>query len=200
MKTLRTTLFVIAFVILASQTFRHAYVRWMEPRTSVLDKYNTSTEKQILLAKSLDELVALFDAAHSKVQEYEKSHPEEADKQAYQRSGPYAQLTGDEVALRNSITEWERKSKEIRELWHFWIAGIIAFALGSFLVLTKERWIGMALLILAFTEMIYATSPSFRSMGSQPEFDRLLVHKFVLSVVSLGFLLIAWFSGRRTET
>ena len=200
MKALRTTLFVIAFIILASQTFRHAYVRWLEPRASVLDKYGTAAQKQILLAKSLDELVALYDTAHAKLAEYDKNHPEEAGKETYLRSGPSAPLAKDEFSLREAITEWEHQSKEIHELWHFWIVGLIAFAIGSFLVLKTERWIGMALLILAFTEMIYATSPTLRSLGSQPEFDRLLVYKFVLSIVSLILLLIAWFAGRRAET
>jgi hypothetical protein len=196
---LRITLFVIAFVILASQAFRHAYVRWMEPRTSVLDKYNGETEQQIMSAKSLPELLSLYDAAHSRLKDYEKSHPEEAGKREYQRTGEYARLSSDQTSVRNAIQEWERKSKDLHELWYFWLFGIFAFLLGSFVTLRSDRWVGIALLILAFSEMVWATSPSLRSFGAQPEFDRLLVHKLVLTVASLLLLLLTWLWARRAE-
>ena len=87
MKATRTALFVIAFLIIGSQTFRHAYVRWLEPRGSVLDKYAAAGEKQAASAKSLEELAALYDQAHKKVEEYEKTHPLE---DWLARTAPYA--------------------------------------------------------------------------------------------------------------
>jgi hypothetical protein len=196
MRILRITLFMIAFVILTSQTFRHAYVRWLEPRGSVLDKYETHTEQQITMAKSLDELVTLFDSAHTKVLEYEKANPPKVDTEPRRYPGD-AEPYKTESSLRDAIKDWEQKSKEIHELWHFWIAGVLAFVIGSFLTLKSDRWSGMALLILAFAEMIWSTSPTFRSIGAQPEFDRLLVHKFVLSVISLILLLATWFISQQ---
>jgi hypothetical protein len=198
-KGLRITLFVIAFVILASQAFRHAYVRWMEPRTSVLDKYDTAAEQQVTAAKSLDELVRLYDDAYTKLQNYEKSHPQEMEKRENERSSDYAKLSKDESTLKNAIQEWERRSKDVHELWHFWIAGFAAFLIGSVVILRSDRWLGMALLVLAFAEMIWATCPSIRSFGAQPEFDRLLIHKFALTIVSLLLLLLTWFWGHRAE-
>jgi hypothetical protein len=35
MKRLQTTLFVLAFIIIGTQSFRHVYVKWIEPRSSV---------------------------------------------------------------------------------------------------------------------------------------------------------------------
>jgi len=148
MNGLRITLFVIALVTLASQTFRHAYVRWLEPRTSVLDKYGTQTEQQILAAKSLQELVALYDAARTKMKDYEKAHPGVSGEPSFQPSSEYVKLTRDEESLKNAINEWEQKSKDVHELWHFWIAGMVAFLIASFASLRGDRWVVIALLIL----------------------------------------------------
>jgi len=200
MKPLRITLFVIAFVALASQTFRHAYVRWLEPRASVLDKYNTQTEKQITTAKSLDELVALYDAAHAKV-EQEKAKTAQTEKDEMHRINADIEPYKSESTLKRAINEWEEKAKELTELWRFWLAGVVAFFVGVWMMRRSDGWIGVSLVILAFSEMVWATSPSFRSFGgAQPEFDRLLVHKFGLSLSSLALLLFAWFAVLRPQT
>src|SRR5438067_8139463 len=92
MRALRTTLFLIAMTVLVAQTFRHVYLRWMEPRGSVLDKFNSQTEQDISSAKSLDQLVAMYATAHQKVLDYEKANPPAAGEQDYQRTQrePYA--------------------------------------------------------------------------------------------------------------
>jgi len=40
MRKLRITLFVLALLALTTQATRHVYVRYLEPRISVLDKYD----------------------------------------------------------------------------------------------------------------------------------------------------------------
>jgi len=53
-------------------------------------------------------------------------------------------------------------------------------------------WFGLTIVISAFSEIIYWTSPTF--LGSTREFDRLLIDKFVLSAVSFVMLNVAvWF-------
>lgn len=204
MRSLRITLFVIALVTLGSQAFRHAYVRWLQPRGSVLDKYQTrvgqQTEDQIASAKSLDELVTLFDAAHKKVLEYEKTNPPKAGEEnlgRYRRDiEPYAS----ENKLRDAIEDWESESKDTRELWIFWLAGLAALAIGSVAAFKSDRWIGMAFVILGFAEMVWATSPiSEWAGGRSHQFDRLLVHKFSLCLLSLALLLVAWFIAKRRD-
>jgi hypothetical protein len=103
MKPLRITLFIIAFVILASQTFRHAYVRWIETRTSVLDKYNTETEKQISAAKSLDELVRQYDAAHAEVEKEKAAKTKNPDAAEQERQRQEVE------------TEAEKKARSLRD-------------------------------------------------------------------------------------
>src|SRR5262249_51382402 len=81
MKALRITLFVLALVSFVTQTFRHIYVRWLEPRASVLDKYNTQTEKDVASAQSIQELESKFAAAHQRVLDFEKQNPPQAQKE-----------------------------------------------------------------------------------------------------------------------
>ena len=190
MKATRTALFVIAFLIIGSQTFRHAYVRWLEPRGSVLDKYAAAGEKQAASAKSLEELAALYDQAHKKVEEYEKTHPlDPEDRYKVTGTEPYKS----EAALEAAIKDWEEKDKEVHEMWHFWVFGVLLLALGGWVTFRGDRWVALGVVILAFCEMVYGTSPSLRNMfGSPAEFDHLLTQKFILSLVTFALLLVAW--------
>lgn len=199
MKPLRTTLFVLALVILSSQTFRHVYVLWLEPRHSVLDKYNTDTENQITKAKSLDELLAHYDDAHKKAEAERAKEPKTEDEKLAIMNLEKEPYKG-EARLKAAINDWEEKTKELYELWHFWLAGFIALFIGFYFTLKSDRWVGISFVILAFAEMIWATCPSFRAMGSsQPEFERLLIHKLILSIVSLCLLLGTWKMLHRPE-
>jgi len=48
-ESLLKTLAIIAFLALASQTVRHAYMLWLEPRKSALDKYDQPRKEEIAL-------------------------------------------------------------------------------------------------------------------------------------------------------
>ena len=91
--------------------------------------------------------------------------------------------------LREAIVEWESKWKEIHALRFYWLLGFAFFLLGIVIYQKRSRWFGLALLIAAFSEFIYWTSPTF--IGATREFDRLLVNKLVLSAVSFALLLAA---------
>ena len=71
MKTTMTVLFVIAIVLSSTQTFRHVYVKWIEPDTSVLDEFRPNVDTDIESAKTLEELVVLYREARTRVKEYE---------------------------------------------------------------------------------------------------------------------------------
>jgi hypothetical protein len=195
MKPLRTTLFILAFVLLASQTFRHAYVRWMEPHDSVMDKYGTDTEKKILSAKNLDELERLYAANKLKIKEEKEAKAKLPEDQRYGMTD----AEKSELDLSGAIKDWEQKTREVYELWRFWFAGIGAL-IAAAVFYRRDRWVGVSFVILAFAEMIWATSQSFRALGgAQTEFDRLLTQKFILSFVSWILLLITWYSLKRYE-
>jgi hypothetical protein len=184
---LQKTLAIIAFLILASQTIRHAYLRWIEPRSSVLDKYDKPLHDEITKAASLDELVRRYDPVRQQVdaarQELSKAgkkltYDEEKDLEPYKS----------EQALHEAVTEWEAKSQEIHEIRFFWLVGFAFFAVGLVIYKKLNRWFGLTLLIVAFIEFIYWTSPTFLGANTR-EFDRLLENKVAFSVISLALLL-----------
>ena len=187
MKALEKTLAILAFVVLISQTVRHAHLLWLEPRTSVLDKYDQPLKDEIANAGSLDELVRRYDPVRKQV--------DAARQQARSEKKPFdddisLEPYKSERTLREAIKEWEDRSKQIREIWFYCSVAFVLFILGALLYRKWNRWAGLTLLISSFCEFIYWTSPTFLGPNTH-EFDRLLVHKLVLSVVVLGLLMVA---------
>ncbi len=201
MKALRTVVFILAMLVLATQAVRHVYVRFIEPRTSALDQYDqTETQKAIQAAESLDELLEQYAPAQKQVEDLDaqlkkmkegKTHDEiivarnkfnEEHEEEYDRAKD----------LKKAIREWETKSKEILELRVFWAFGFGLFLIGIFLQARVFGWLGMAFLIPGVVEMVWWTSPSFRFVGSPLEFDRLLMNKLVFTLVTLVILLVWW--------
>ena len=189
MKRLQITLFVIAFVILGTQSFRHLYVKWIEPRSSVLDSYREPVDTAIASTTSLDELVAIYEQEHSAVQEYE-SNPDNPIIPSRERgqTEPYES----QWKIERAIRQWEGRTKGIFELRFFWVCGLLSILLGVLCHKKWNAWLGMAAIIAGFSEMAYWTSPLTRSFGGMPEFERLLTNKLLLSFVSWGLLVTLW--------
>ena len=95
-----------------------------------------------------------------------------------------------ERALREAISSWEERAKELRALRFYWFVGLLFAALGVACYLRRNRWLGVTLLIAGFSEFIYWTSPTFLGSATR-EFDRLLLNKLVFSLVSLVLLGLA---------
>lgn len=201
MKALRTTLFLLAVLVLTTQLARHLYVRYLEPRGSVLDRFEqTETAKAIKSAASLDELVSRYAEARKRVDSLDEERKRaearlskderdvfrdafnEKHKEDYERKSD----------LRSAIEEWEEHSREIFELRIFWLFGLVFFAAGALLLLKGRDWLGMSFIIPGIIEMIWWTSPSFRFAGSRLEFERLLMNKLFFTVVTLILLIAAW--------
>ena len=186
MKPMLKTLAIVAFVSLLVQTVRHAYMLWFEPRGSLLDKYDQPVKSEIASAVSLDELLRRYDPVRKQVDELSKTSSRPAYEQAQKE--PYKT----EQTLRQAIVEWEEKSKEIRAIRLYSLVAALLFVMGLLVYKKLNRWLGITLLIAAFAEFIYWTSPTF--IGPTREFDRLLANKLALSIVSLVFLVGAiWF-------
>jgi hypothetical protein len=189
MKALEKTLAVLALLILLSQTVRHAYMLWFEPRGSVLDKFNQPAKSQIEAAKSLDELMRLYEPARKEADEARQQRRKSGGEEQI----PYSEQANlepykSEIELRQAIVDWEAKAKEIHGIRFYWVVGLVFFVLGSLIYRKWNRWSGLVLLIAAFSEFIYWTSPTF--YGPFQEYDRLLRNKLVLSLVTLVLLLI----------
>jgi hypothetical protein len=188
-KALQRTLAIIAFLVLAAQTVRHAYLLWLEPRASVLDQYDQPLKDKIAGAASVDELLRRYDLARKEVEQAKKEQPRTAEQYGVFESEPYRS----EHQLREAITNWEAGSKEIHALRFYWLTGLVFLILGVLIYRKLNRWFGVTLLIVAFSELIYWTSPTFLGPATR-EFDRLLANKFVFSAVSLVLLIaVIWF-------
>ncbi|MDP8213654.1 MAG: hypothetical protein P9M10_00520 [Candidatus Euphemobacter frigidus] len=208
MRKLRITLFVLALLALTTQATRHVYVRYLEPRISVLDKYDeTDVKKAIQSATSLSDLLKEYGPARKRVDQLEEEKKQEmatktrdeyfmfAKKWKEDHKKEYEQ----EYKLKQAIQDWEEKSKKIRELRIFWLFGLVFFVAGAFMLTKGLEWLGIAFIIPGAVEMIWWTSPSFTFVGSPLEFDRLLINKLVFTLVTLVLVIVAWFLSKSRE-
>jgi hypothetical protein len=191
---LQTTLFVILMVVLTTQTFRHVWVKWIEPKGSVLDEFQRPVEKDLAETKSLDELKAMYAKARANLKSYEagKSLEEialarETDRETYQ----------DERQIEEAIRKVEGQERTMFQVCFYWGCGLISVLLGLFAMSRIDPWVGVVGLITGFGEMAIVTNPLYRTWGPQAGFERLLTLKLVLSVLSLALLVFLWLRARR---
>jgi hypothetical protein len=193
MNALQKTLAMIAFLVLISQTVRHAYLLWIEPRGSVLDKYDQPLKGEIAGAASLAELVQRYDQVRKEVDQAKQERLKAGQKELKDIDQNELEPYKSEHMLREAIEDWESKSKEIFEIRFYWFVGLVLCAVGLPLYRNLNRWFGFALVIAGFAEILYWTSPTFLGPSSH-EFNRLLANKLILSVISLVLLIatIVW--------
>jgi hypothetical protein len=187
---LRTTeriLSIIAALALLTQTVRHAYVLWLEPRASALDKYDRPLQDRISAATSLDELMKLYDPVRKETDRLKANSREKREVLPEERQSeePFRS----ELELRQAIQSWEEKSKEVYALWFYWIVGFAILCAGLAVHRFGNRWSGLTLEIVAFSEFIYWTSPTYFGANVR-EFDRLLTIKLILSAISVALLIV----------
>lgn len=189
MKALQRTLGMLASLYLVVQTVRHVYVLWLEPRSSVLDKYDQPLKDEIAAAASVDELLRRYDPVRKEADRI-KAEQRAADPKARFEDEQEAEPFKSEKALRDAISSWEERAKEVHALRFYWSVGLLLAGLGVASYKRFNRWLGVTLLTVGFAEVIYWTSPSFLGTATR-EFDRLLLNKLVLSVLSLVLLGLA---------
>jgi hypothetical protein len=83
--------------------------------------------------------------------------------------------------------------REIREVRFFYFAGFISLVL-AWLLCQRLPWASLSLAILGFSDMLWATSPSWRS-GPAAEFQRLLENKLAFSLVAIALLVLSRWRG-----
>lgn len=194
MRSLQATLFVLVMLVLSTQSFRHVYVKWIEPTGSVLDEFREPVDEDIASSKSLDELKAMYAKARAGRKDFEKDKP--------LREVDLAKRTNREVyrgedELREAISRVEDQNRDLSRLWFYWLCGLLSVVLGLGAYLRVNPWVGMVGLITGFVEMAVWTSPLWRSHGPQGSFDRLLTVKLVLSFTSMGLLVALWLWGQK---
>jgi hypothetical protein len=204
MRVLQRVLFLMAMSILVPQTVRHFYVKYIAERTSVLDRYQKqATEKEIEGAQSLEGLLAMYDPARKCSDDLDKQCKGESEEEQSRFRDVHSEEYDKERKIRGAIGDWEEKSKEIRQLKVYWSFGAGLLLLGIVFCRCAARWLGMALLIPGFSEMIWWTSPSFGWTGPAVEFDWLLTNKILFTCATLAILLTVWLAAawadRRVE-
>lgn len=201
MKLLRLTALVTMFV-LTTQGIRHMYVRYIEPRASVMDRFEkTDTGKAISKAASLEELVARYEPALKKTQaldaELKKSLAGIEDTDRYRlfetkfRDAHKSEYER-EAELGSAIREWEANSANILEVRAFWIAGALLLIPGAILMGRGAYWLGLSFIIPAVVEMLWWSSPSLSFSGCPKEFDRLLENKLLLTDITFVLVVVLW--------
>ena len=189
MKTLQVILVVAgtyALFHVTVQSFRHLFVLLVEPRTSVLDKYEPA-ENELAESHTLDELLARYDEARLRVKSWEQGKTAVQIREQ-QWDEPYASAD----RLKQAIASWEEHHRQIRELNFYWWGGLACLVAGLGAYRRVHPFLGFAFLVIAFAEMIYWTSPAFRGWSSGEEFERLVLWKLIYSLATLGLLLAAW--------
>ncbi len=197
MRYLQITLLILGLLFQSTQTFRLVYTKWLQPKESVLDKYNEKVEQDIEKSKNIEELMALYDDANKKVKEYEENtdNPEIQHKDRHDKE-PYKT----ERKIRSAINEWESHNFLIHKLRFFWFCGLFSVIIGFIVYIKIDRWLGIIGLITGFTEMIYWTCPViFGFFGARFEFERLLNNKLFFSVITWLLLIISWFILNKFE-
>jgi len=193
MRKFQTVIFVLAMVIASTQSFRHIYVKWVASTGSVLDQFQSETESNISVAKSLEELVPLYAEAKSQVEKYE-SNATSPQIENYQRSvtEPYKS----ELRLKEEIESRESRQKQVVELFFYWAGGLFSILAGVLVYRRVNDWLGISAMLTGLTEMIYWTSP-LHIYQPGGEFELLLNAKLGLSLITLGLLVSLWLlSGR----
>ena len=193
MRTFQTVMFLLAMVVVSTQTFRHIYVKWVAPTDSVLDQFQSETESKIAEARTLEELVPLYADAKAQVDKYE-SDPTNPQIETYQRrvTEPYQS----EQKLKTEITRREARQRQVAELIFYWAAGFLSILAGLIIYHRMNKWIGISGVLVGFSEMVYWTSP-LSHLFRGGEFEMLLNVKLGLSVGTLGLLVSIWLISSR---
>jgi hypothetical protein len=192
---LQKTLVIIAFLVLAIQAIHLSYQLWLKAGKSVLDKYDEPLKREITGAKSLEELWRRYDPVRQAADQAREERRKKGDTGLDDKDvEPYKS----ENALHNAISDWEFKSRETRELRIYWLIGLVILFAGLASYKQVNRWFGLMLLILAFAVMIYWTSGTSNGFSwyHLREYDRLLINKFVFSLISIALLFVViWYCG-----
>ncbi len=189
MRNTLIVLFLIAMLISSTQTFRHFYVKFIQPTDSVLDQFKTETESDIDRAKSIGDLVALYRKAKDEIKKYESdsSNPK-IEHRRRKNIEPYKS----EIQIKEEIRSREYDQNQLFKLWFYWICGLLSTIIGIIAFKKINKWLGLSGIIVGFSEMLCWTSPLFHNRLLSQQYEYLLNYKLLFSLVTLVFLAALW--------
>jgi hypothetical protein len=178
----------VAITALTAQTIRHAYMLWLQPQRSVLEKYNPAAQNKIKNADSLEALEKEYAIAQNEVAKADEEIKKSGRRINRFEDEPFKT----ERLLKTAIEQWERRSGEIGKAWFSWGCGL-GLVLAGLLFSIRHRWLGLSFIVAGLTQMIWWVSPSFSFNEASSEYRRMLENKFILSLVTLFLVLSLWF-------
>lgn len=186
MKTFERVLFLIGFLFIDIYTTRHIYHLWLAPTSSVLDEFRGQTQNAIETANQLDDLLKKYRPVRDAVRKLEDQNRGKApDAWRFEDQEPFKS----EATLRQAIEEWEQKQNDLFEMKVYWSFGLLGVVLGFVIHQKASRWLGIALLVTGFAEMIWWCSPAWFSQPTA-ETHRLLGYKLTLSVATMVLFMV----------
>jgi len=189
MRTTMTVLFVIAMLISSTQSFRHIYVKWIQPTSSVLDEFKDKAKIKAESTKSMDELIELYREAKKDVESYEdnKNNPKIVGYK--QRSiEPYKSAT----SIQREITDREHDNRTLSKLKFYWFTGLLSLIAGLFVLTKFNAWLGFSGIVVGISEMLVWTSPLFFNKALHQQFTSLLNYKLTLSIITWLIIVNLW--------
>lgn len=170
MRSFQRTLAILALLILTVQTTRHAYTLWFEPRGSVLDRFDQPVRDQVNAARSIEELLQTYETVHRQAEQIRATEGSASRPNSYEV--PEKEPFKSEHLLREAISDWESKGKEIRALRFYWGIGLALVVTGAWVMARTNRWFGLTLVITGFSPSIgpaqACSGPRSRAAGSSP--------------------------------
>lgn len=195
MKPAIIVILIIAISALSVQTVRHAYLRWIQPQSSILEKYNPTLKNKIKEADSLESLDKEYAKIKKEVEIAEGEMKDSAREMNRLNKEPFKT----ERELQTAIKNWERHSAEIRQTRFFWTCGLI-LSFAGLLLFIKCPWLGLSFIIAGISQMIWWVSPSFSYNEASSEYHRMLENKFFLSLSTFIFVIVLWFLFKKYST
>ncbi len=183
-----------ALVVLTAQTSRILYVKFLQPRVSLLDDFDKPAVEP---AGSVRELRPLYEEARWRIneREAEASGKPEHLRQALREL--YASDYAREAQLRQTILDREQTEARVQALRTLWMWGLGMLAVGLVLIGVGAAWFGFALLAAGFFQMAWWSSGGLSFMR---EAEPLLDARLLYSSVTLALLLLIWGAAALLES
>lgn len=202
MRALQITAFVLAIIAFTTQAIRHVHLLVFRGEKSVLAQFKkfAPVEQEIQAEKSFDLLVEQYSKLKTELDELEKGKTDESELKQLRKE--HVEKYNRFRELEYEIKGREERTRENRDLWIFSGSGFVLVLLGAFLYRRNRPnlvWIGMALILAGYTEILYWSSPSFSGGGAKEEYLQLLINKIVFTLLGLGMLLALWILDRAKE-
>ena len=190
MRSTMTVLFVIAILISSTQTFRHIYVKWIHPKSSVLDEFKDKTIIKTESSKNINELMISYREVKKAVQNYEEINGKMDHKYSYEKLSIEPYKT--EIEIKNEIISREQDQIQLTQLKFYWIAGLLSLLVGLLTLFRFNGWLGFSGIVVGISEMLVWTSPLFFNKSLNQQFVSLLDYKLTLSVATWLIIVALW--------